>query len=277
MQMKNRLTNGFCLVLLFVRFCAAQGGAIPAVEGGVINAQGLPGQTWTAVGNLSPIEGGNVYTQSYIEQGAALLTSPSGHLTVTPYASLGLVLDTKGYKWNNKIEPRAGMKINCLFREGIISLGTAYSYENRFRSIESSGLILYAQDWFGWQSVASKNSRFPGSTWASIGNTSPVERGDVIAQAYVTQGVIAKRVHKFTVVPFAESTFSRDSKGFDWDNKAIYGGGVKTTVLRGDVYTEIGAAYREELRFHSGLRAADLTAFTNFSFGWNLLARRASK
>ena len=271
-SMKNLLFVAVLSSLLSGTLCSAQGGALPAAQGGIVNASGLPGQTWTTIGNLSPIEHDNFYTQSYAEQGAALYGNRSGSLTVTPYVSVGLVLDTKGFKWNNKIEPRVGVKVNHLFRNGIVSLGTAYSYENRFRSIESSALILYAQDWFGWQSVANKSSRFPGSTWAAVGNISPVEHGDVIAQAYVTQGVVAKRFGKFTLVPFVDTTVSRDTKGFDWDNKAVYGSGAKLCLLHGDSYTEFGAGYHRETRFGSGQTAGGLAVFTNFSFGWNLLA-----
>jgi hypothetical protein len=259
-----------CFALTTV--CAAQGGALPAAQVPLVNASGLPGQTWTVVGNLSPIEHDNFYTQSYAEQGAAIYGNRSGSMTVTPYVSVGLVLDTQGLKWNNKIEPRVGVKVNRIFRNGIISVGSAYSYENRFRSTESSALILYAQDWFGWQSVANKSSRFPGSTWAALGNISPVEHGDVIAQGYVNQGVVAKRFRNFTLVPFTDTTLSRDTKGFDWDNKIVYGTGAKICMLRRDIYTEFGAGYHRETRFGSGMTAGGVAVFTNFSFGWNLLS-----
>jgi len=276
-KMRNRLLVTVCGSLLVSTLSMAQGGALPAASGGIINASGLPGQTWTTIGNLSPIEHDNFYTQSYAEQGAALFGNRSGTMTLTPYVSVGLVLDTKGFKWNNKIEPRVGVKVNRLFRNGIISMGTAYSYENSFRSIESSAMILYAQDWFGWQSVAIRASRFPGSTWAAVGNISPVEQGDIIAQAYVTQGVVAKRFSKFTLVPFVDTTLSRDTKGYDWDNKAVYGTGAKICMLHGDTYTEVGAGYRRETRFGSGLTAGGVTLFTNFSFGWNLLSLRRGR
>ena len=68
-----------------------------------------------------------------------------------------------------------------------------------------------------------------------------------------------------------------DSKGFDWDNKATGGGGVKAILPRGDIYTEIGAAYLHETRFQSGQSAAGFSVFTNFSFNWNLLGRKAGR
>ena len=72
------------------------------------------------------------------------------------------------------------MKVNKYFRKGVVSVGSAYSYEDRFKSFNSSGLTLYVQDWFGWQPVAEKSSRFPGSSWMEVGNLSPVEKGNIL-------------------------------------------------------------------------------------------------
>ncbi len=122
------------------------------------------------------------------------------------------------------------MKVNKYFRKGVVSVGSAYSYEDRFKGVNSSGLILYVQDWFGWQPVAEKSSRFPGSSWIEVGNLSPVEKGNILGLGYITQGVVAKRFSRATVVPYVEATVFRDSKGFDWDNKATVGGGVKAIL-----------------------------------------------
>ena len=61
--------------------------------------------------------------QSYMEQSAAVFSTYSGSVTVTPFVGMGLVLDTKGYDWNNKIQPRLGMKVNKYFRKGVVSVG----------------------------------------------------------------------------------------------------------------------------------------------------------
>jgi len=256
---------------------AAQQGAAPALQGTILDGTGLPGQAWTSLGNLSPIEHNNGYSESYMEQSAAVFATNSGSITLTPYVSLGLVLDTKGYAWNNKVEPRFGIKANKLFRSGVVSIGTAYAYEDRFNSIVNSGLVLYAQDWFGWQPVTSKGNRFPGSSWAAIGNISPVEHGNVIGQAYVSQGIVAKRFARTTLVPYGEMTFSRDSKHFDWDNKVVSGAGIKAVFPHGDLYTELGVAYLRESRLDSGRSAGGLTLFMNASFGWNLLSRSVGR
>jgi hypothetical protein len=274
---KFKFVLTFLPAVALIGSCAAQSGAAPALQGTVLDGTGLPGQAWTSLGNLSPIEHNNGYSQSYIEQGAAVFASNSGSVTLTPYFSLGVLLDTKGYPWNNKVEPRFGVKLNKAFRSGVVSLGSAYAYEDRFNSVVNSGLVLYAQDWFGWQSLANKANRFPGSSWATIGNISPVEHGNIIGQAYVSQGIAAKRFTRATLVPYGEMTFSRDSKHFDWDNKVLSGAGVKAVFPHGNLYTEIGAAYLHEHRFESGRSAGGLALFMNASFGWNLLSRSVGR
>jgi hypothetical protein len=274
-----RIKSSFVLVgiLALTVLASAQDRAASALQGSLVDAMGLPGQGWTSIGNISPIEHNNFYLQSYVEQIAAVFSTYSGSVTVTPFVGLGLVLDTKGYEWNNKLQPKVGLKVNKLFGHGIVSVGSAYSYEERFKGVNSSGLILYAQDWFGWQSLSEKTSRFPGSTWIEVGNLSPVEHGNILGLGYFSQGVVAKRFSRFLLVPFAEATVFHDSKGFDWDNKANVGGGVKAVFPGENIYTELGAAYLHENRFQSGLAASGLSVFTNFSFSWNLLGRKAGR
>jgi len=275
--MKIKLLFVMFAMLALTAFSVAQDGAKSALEGSMVDAVGLPGQGWTSLGNLSPIEHNNFYTQSYFEQSAAVFSTYSGSISVTPFVGVGLVLDTKGYDWNNKILPRAGLKANKYFRRGVVSIGSAYSYEDRFKTFTSSGLTVFVQDWFGWQPVAEKSSRFPGSTWMEIGNLSPVEKGNILGLGYISQGVIAKKFRTAALVPYVEATVFRDSKGFDWDNRATVGGGVKVIIPREMIYTELGVAYLHENRFESGLSAGGLSVFTNFSFNWNLLGRKVGR
>jgi len=275
--MKIKSLFSLFAVLVLTTFSSAQGGAVSALQGSLVDAVGLPGQGWTSIGNLSPIEHNNFYVQSYLEQGAAVFSTYSGSITVTPFVGLGLVLDTKGYQWNNKIQPKLGVKVNKFFSKGVVSVGSAYSYEERFKGINSSGFTLYAQDWFGWQPVAEKSSRFPGSSWMEVGTLSPVEKGNIIGLGFITQGIVAKRLSRATLVPYVEATVFHDSRGFDWENKATVGGGMKAIFPRGDIYTEIGAAYLHENRFQSGESAGGVSVFTNFSFNWNLLGRKVGR
>ena len=275
--MKTKSSLVLFAVLILTAFSVAQERAASALQGSLVDAMGLPGQGWTSIGNVSPIEHNNFYLRSYVEQGAAVFSTYSGSVTVTPFVGVGLVFDTKGYDWNNKVLPKVGFKVNRLFLHGVVSVGSAYSYEERFKGVNSSGLTIYVQDWFGWQPVSEKANRFPGSTWIEVGNLSPVEHGNILGLGYFSQGVVAKRFDRFTLVPYFEATVFHDSKGFDWDNRANVGGGVKAIFPHDRVYSEIGVAYLHENRFQSGLAAGGLTVFTNFSFNWNLLGRKAGR
>ncbi len=152
--MKIKSLFALFAVLVLTTFSTAQGGAVSALQGSLVDAVGLPGQGWTSIGNLSPIEHNNFYVQSYLEQSAAVFSTYSGSITVTPFVGIGLVLDTKGYQWNNKIQPKVGVKVNKFFSKGVVSVGSAYSYEDRFKGINSSGFTLYAHELFGCQPVA---------------------------------------------------------------------------------------------------------------------------
>jgi hypothetical protein len=276
MKMKSLLA--MFVVLGLTAFAAAQGGgAKSALEGSLVDGVGLPGQGWTSEGNLSPIEHNNFYTQSYMEQSMAVFSTYSGSVTVTPFVGVGFMLDTKGYEWNNKIQPQVGAKVNKYFRKGVVSIGSSYSYEDRFKSFGTGGMTVFVQDWFGWQPVTEKASRFPGSSWMEIGNLSPVEKGNILGLAYISQGVVAKRFSRATIVPYLEATVFHDSKGFDWDNRALVGGGVKAVIPRDTIYTEVGMSYLHETRLESGLSASGLSVFTTFSFNWNLLGRKVGR
>jgi hypothetical protein len=265
------------LVALVASAAAQQQSAAPALRGSYADTLGFPGQSWMTIGNLSPIEHNNFYLQSYVEQNAAIFAAYKGSLTVAPYVALGLSLDTQGLDWNNKAQPRFGIKLNKFFRNGVLSIGSGYAYEKRFNGDSSSAAVLYFQDWFGWHSAAEKHSRFPGSSWFAIGNISPVEHGNIIGQGYITQGIVAKKFSSFSLVPYAEGTVFRDTKGFDWDNKVLFGGGVKAVIPHRELYTEVGMSFAHENRLNSGRSASGVTFFTNFSFEWNLLGRKAGR
>ena len=123
-------------VLALAALSAAQDGAASALQGSLVDAVGLPGQGWTSIGNQSPIEHNNFYLQSYVEQSAAVYSTFSGSVTVTPFVGMGLVLDTKGYEWNNKVLPRIGVKANKYFRKGVVSVGSAYCLRRPLQKLQ---------------------------------------------------------------------------------------------------------------------------------------------
>ena len=245
----------------------------------MLDTVAFPGQAWSVTGNIDPIEKNNVLTENYFEQGMTLFSTMNHSVTMTTYAGFGMTFDTKGYSYNNQLNPSVGLRLNKYFRHGIVSGGTAFSEDHRFDNGGSaSGIVYYCQYWFGWQPIADTKARFPGSSWGTFGNIAPVEHGNYIFMDYVTQAFVAKRFgarKTDAILPYSEITYSRDTKGFDWENKAIYGGGLKVGIPKGELYTEFGAGYLHENRLDSGLQASGFKMFLNFSYAWNLFGRKA--
>src|SRR5258708_1950857 len=228
---------------------------------------------WSSNGNYRPLGKGNVPSQAFLEAAGSVLSTWDNSLALPPFGGFGMVSDTQGYSWNNKLQPSGGIKVNKFFRNGVVSIGTAYAYEDRFtdsKAPKASGRTDYILDWFGWQPVSSKTSRFPGSTWAIIGHFSPVEHGNLIEQAYVTQGFVLHRFNRAAVVPYGEFTIGHDSEGFDWENRSISGGGVKLAIPRGRLYTDMAAGLLHENRFNTGLSATGPKVFMKVSDTWHL-------
>src|SRR5438309_2121023 len=157
--MKTKLICALA-VLALTAVSAAQEGAASALQGSLVDAMGLPGQGWTSIGNVSPIEHNNFYIQSYVEQSAAVFATYSGAITVTPFVGLGLVLDTKGYEWNNKANVGGGIKAVIPGGEVYTEIGAAYLHETRFESGQSAGGIsLFTNFSFNWNLLGRKAGR----------------------------------------------------------------------------------------------------------------------
>jgi hypothetical protein len=231
--------------------------------------QSFPGQFWNDTGNVSPVEHSDVISASYFEQGVTLWRDKG--MSITPYAAVGVTVDTQGYDWNNRVQVFAGARFNKYFKYGIVSVGGAYSYEDRWIGNEKTpgptGEVTY---WFGWQLVGNPTSRFPGSTWGAAGYLTPVESGNFIYNQNFKQGVVAHRFGmKNMIVPFGEVTSVVDTKHYDWENRVLPGAGVEFVHLHGNTQTELGAEYLYEHRFESGLSASEVSIFFKFWFGWN--------
>jgi hypothetical protein len=230
----------------------------------------FPGSAWTDIGNYSPSES-TVLFDSYAEQGATIYRAHS--LSLTPYASLALDFDTKGYDWENRAQGQIGIKLTRNFRNGIVSVGTAYAIEDRFKSeTVKQAAIGFANYWFGWGA----GRRFPGSSWGIVGNISPVEHGNLVATAYLEQGVVVARFHdnKTRLVPFGQTTISGDTQGYSWENRNTSGGGFKVVrlVRHGDV--EAGGLYLQETRFLQGPNKGGFNFFVKAWVGWSDLRHR---
>ena len=110
-----------------------------------------------------------------------------------------------------------------------------------------------------------------------VGNLSPVEKGNILGLGYISQGVVAKRFSRATIVPYLEATVFKDSKGFDWDNRALVGARRKGDYSAGLDLHRGGRLLSPRERFESGLTASGLSVFTTFSFNWNLLGRKVGR
>ena len=258
--------------------CVAQAQGPHAVKGSVLDSVALPGEFASTSGNLSSYEKGNIVSDMYAEQRAMIFAARNNSLTVTPYVAADFVLDTAGYNWNNKIQPSFGIKVNQHVRAGVLTAGMAYAYENRFRNTDgfkpASGRTDFITGWFGWNDVADKQNRFPGSTWAIAGHYSPVEAGNLMERGHIQQGFVAKRFARNTLIPYAEATLAHDSKRFDWENIAVIGSCMKVGIpTGGNVYTEIGAGYMRETHLISDRTSSGIKIFMNVSYSWNLFGR----
>lgn len=232
--------------------------------------QSFPGQFWNDTGNVSPVEHSDIISASYLEQGVTIWRYKAS-MSVTPYLAVGVTADTQGYDWNNRVQGFAGARFNKFFKHGIVSIGGAYSYEDRWigheRTGGPTGEVTY---WFGWQMVGDTHSRFPGSTWGAAGYLTPVESGNFIYNQNFKQGVVAHRFNaKNILVPFGELTSVVDTKHYDWENRVLPGAGIEFVHLHGNTQTELGAEYLYEHRFESGLSASEVSIFLKFWFGWN--------
>jgi len=231
----------------------------------------FPGSFWNVTGNMSPAEGGNVISASYVEQGIALFRAET--LSFIPYVSLSQSVDSRGYDWNNRVLGTIGGKFVKRFDQGMISLsgGVAHAYHPQ-SGISATAPYLRADYWVGW----GLSEKFPGNSWGMIGTVSPVERGNIIATAYIQQGVVAGRVSGVAVVPFVEATVMRDTSGYDWNNRNVYGAGVKIMNPNPSCGCEFGVMYQNERRTQSGAGADGISVFMKFWFGWNPVKQQSA-
>ena len=195
-----------------------------------------PGSTWDSFG-FSPSERGNNVNYFHADQGVILGELP-GKVQFEPYVAVNATKDTKGYTWDNKVKAEAGVKLVKAFPLGMLSVGTAYASETRKGDVGNdtkSGLMTYTEGWFGWDQTTpgtrtSLFSSLPGNSWFNVGNTSPFERGNVIGVIRAEQGVTMVKTKRLSLIPDAWGQVGFDTQGKPWNNRYLYGGGMKMTV-----------------------------------------------
>jgi hypothetical protein len=230
------------------------------------------GSMWSEAGTVSPLEKGNVIFETGAQQKVDVFDFTL--FSLTPYVAGGATFDTKGYDWNNQFVGSVGVQLNAVLPHGVVSVGTAYGYQDRFKSHLTAGAPEYfVQDWFGWQLPAGEK-RYPGSTWATYGATAPIEGSNRVLYGFVQQGVVAGHFFghaDFPVVLFGEMTFARDTKRFDWNNFVRPGAGLKIVMPHG---LEVGASFIHEERHISNTQANGVALFLKVDTDWFLLGTR---
>src|ERR1035437_1023892 len=123
--MKTKLLGVFAAAaLVFAVAAYGQEGPPTPLRGGVLDAHQFQGQLWSYTGTFSPLERNNVLSQTYAEQSISIFTTDHNSISFTPYAAIGFSMDTHGNSWDRSIQPSFGIKVNKLFRHGVISGGT---------------------------------------------------------------------------------------------------------------------------------------------------------
>lgn len=201
------------------------------------------GSSWGSLQN-SPVEDNNVIGTLYGEKSWPVWQG-SGGLKASPFISGTLVHDEDGNFWNNKVTLRAGGKLSYPAGPATFTLRAGAAHEHLYKSGDSySAPFVSAEYWVGWGFGTS----MPGSSWGVVGNISPSEKGNTIGMLYGKQGFLAFNAGKGRVTPFVDGTFARDSKGYDWNNKEVYGLGVEYVHPFGDGSFSVGIKHQEERR-----------------------------
>ncbi len=233
----------------------------------------MPGSLSSTTGNILPAEKGNIISETRVEQGFTAFRK--GSFSVMPVASLDTTIDSKGYDWNNKIVTQGGLRAAQTFDHGIVQGDVGYTEERRMRSASRANGITYSGSyWFGWHQPTTADidpfSAFPGSSWGLIGEVSPVERNNIWGGIYAQQGVIATKIGRSSLIPYGEALLTRDTKGYDWNNRRLLGAGLKLAVpLREGMVIDLGAGYKNEYRPKTDRTYDGISGTVNFWLGWN--------
>ena len=108
---------------------------------------------------------------------------------------------------------------------------------------------------------------FPGSFWISAGEVGPLERGNVLGQAGVEQGITAWEHGPWFLVPHLAVTIGTDTQGYDWNNKHPSTLGVKLVRRVPGGVVQAGGGVMFERDPETGQQRHG-TAFVNYWAGW---------
>ena len=233
----------------------------------------FPGHVAMVAGHSSPIERRNLLGAVSFEQGVSLWRARRQALVA--YGAARVAFDGHGLDWNNKALTQAGLKYARTFSNGVVEAGGGYAYEDRFATEFASGQpIAFANYWFGWGTEVAadalpQGTRFPGSSWGTLGTHAPAEGQNLLLTVHLEQGVTAVRLGHAAVVPFASVTVTSDAAGHHWNNLRLSGQGVKLLLPFRNVLIETAVVYQQEYRWRQRAAAHRPGAFLTFRHSWN--------
>jgi hypothetical protein len=238
----------------------------------IVPSIAFPGSFWISAGDVGPAEEGNVIGQAGFEQGVTVWQR--GNWFVIPHVNVGLMADTEGYEWNNRHPVRVAAKLVRSVPGGIVSAGAGMMLEPNAPTDRELYPTAFVDYWSGWAAEGPAQSRarfggFPGHAYASSGLIAGRDPHNWITAAAVQQGVVVFRSRLFSIVPYAGSTVSFDSKRRPWENRVSYDAGVKIVrPLVGGV-VEAGIAERRQHQLMTGEAESAPVAYVNLWIGWN--------
>jgi hypothetical protein len=113
----------------------------------------FPGYSWAELRYPnSPIqeERTNFSAEGDFEQGIDWIRL-NDHITVNTFAQFRYTVDTAGLDYNNRIVPAIGAQFKVKVGTGIVQVGLKAEKEYRWKTDQSSGIVLgFANYWFGW-------------------------------------------------------------------------------------------------------------------------------
>lgn len=118
--------------------------------------------------------------------------------------------------------------------------------------------------------------RYPGKFWIDGGNSSPVEKGNIISMLYFEQGIeLLPRVirdHEPSnkhLIAFTSATITKDTKLFEYNNRCKLFVGAKLVRLDKHGIIELVGGYAHEVRFLDNTSRGHLEASLNTWHGWH--------
>lgn len=115
---------------------------------------------------------------------------------------------------------------------------------------------------------AASTIEYPGNTWGLVGALSPMERDNIFSQFHMEQGVAIVKLQNYYLIPGMAVDVSRDSRGYDWNNKVSANFGPKLVRIFNRGIVRVGAAFVNEYRTTTGNSASGLMTSMDYWFGW---------